>query len=73
MTHFSVHSNPFHLLINKKKGLHLSIDQEMNLFKAAAILVNFCTSLGFRGDCKLLIAFYLIRVDFNPSVSYHIA
>ena len=57
MAHSSVHSNPFHLLINKKKGLHLSADREMNLFKAVAISVNFYTSLGFRGDCKLLIAF----------------
>ena len=45
MAHSSVHSNPFHLLIIKKKGLHLSADREMNLFKAAAIPVNFCFSL----------------------------
>ena len=57
MAHSSVHSKHFHLLINKKKGLHLSADQDMNLFKAAAILVSFCTSLGFQGDRKLLIAF----------------
>ena len=56
MSHSSVHSNHFHLLINKKKGLHLSADREMNLFKTAAILINFCISLGFRGDCKLLIS-----------------
>ena len=56
MAHSSVHSKPFHLLINRKKGLHLFADQDMNLFKAAAIPVNFYTSLGFRGDRKLLIA-----------------
>ena len=55
MTHSSVHSKSFHLLINRKKGLHLFADRDMNLFKAAVISVNFCTSLGFRGDCKLLI------------------
>ena len=55
MAHSSVHSKPFHLLINRKKGLHLSADRDMNLFKAAVIPVNFCTSLGFRGDRKLLI------------------
>ena len=47
---------PFFSLINKKKGLHLSVNREMNRFKAAAIPVSFCTSLGFRVDCKLLIA-----------------
>ena len=56
MAHSSVHYKPFHLLINKKKDLNLSADRDMNLFKAAAILVNFCTSLGFRGGRKLLIA-----------------
>ena len=56
MAHSSVHSKPFHLLINRKKGLHLSADRDMNLFKVAAIPVNFCTFLGFRGDHKLLIA-----------------
>ena len=56
MAHSSVHSKSFHLLINRKKGLHLSADRDMNLFKAAAIPVNFYTSLGFRGDHKLLIA-----------------
>ena len=56
MAHCLVHSNPFHLLIKKKKGLHLFADQEMNLFKAAAISINFYTFLGFYGDCKLLIA-----------------
>ena len=55
MAHSSVHLKPFHLLINRKKGLHLSADRDMNLFKAAAISVNFCSSLGFKGDCKLLI------------------
>ena len=56
MAHFSVHSKLFHLLINKKKGLHLFADRDMNLFKAATIPVSFCTSLGFRGAHKLLIA-----------------
>ena len=56
MAHSSVHSKPFHLLINRKKGLHLSVDRDMNLFKVAAIPVSFCTSLGFRGARKLLIA-----------------
>ena len=56
MAHSSVHSKPFHLLINRKKGLHLFADRDMNLFKAATISVSFCTSLGFRGDRKLLIA-----------------
>ena len=46
MAHYSVHSKPFHLLINKKKGLHLSANRNMNQFKAAAIPVNFYTSLG---------------------------
>ena len=53
--HSSVHSNPFHLFINKKKGLHLSADREINWFKAVVILVSFWTSLGFRGSCKLFI------------------
>ena len=56
MAHSSIHSKPFNLLINMKKGLHLSADREMNLFKAAAIPVSFYTFLGFRGDRKLLIA-----------------
>ena len=56
MAHSLVHSKPFHLLINRKKGLHLSADRDMNLFKAVAIPVSFCTSLGFRGDHKLLVA-----------------
>ena len=55
MAHSLVYSKPFNLLINRKKGLHLSADRDMNLFKVAAIPVSFCTSLGFRGDCKLLI------------------
>ena len=40
----------------RKKGLHLFANRKINQFKAAVILVNFWTSLGFRGDCKLLIA-----------------
>ena len=55
MAHSSVHSKTFHLLINRKKGLHLFADRDMNLFKVAAIPISFCTSLGFRGDRKLLI------------------
>ena len=56
MAHSSVHSKPCHLLINRKKGLHLSANRDMNLFKPMAISVNLCTSLGFRGDRKLFIA-----------------
>ena len=56
MAHSSVHSKPFYLLINRKKGLHLSANRDMILFKEVAISVNFYTSLGFQGDCKLLIA-----------------
>ena len=55
-THSSIHSNSFHLCSKRKKGLHLSADLDMNRFKAVIILVSFCTSLGFRGGCKLLIA-----------------
>ena len=36
--------------------MHLSANQDMNLFKAAAIPVSFCTSFGFREVRKLLIA-----------------
>ena len=55
-THSSNHSNYFHLCSKRKKGLHLSTDLDMNRFKTAIILVSLCTSLGFRGCCKLLIA-----------------
>ena len=65
MAHSSVHSKHFHLLINGKKGLHLSADRDMNLFKVAAISVSFYTSFGFQGDRKLLIALI-------PSVSDHV-
>ena len=44
--HSSVHSNPFHLLINRKKGLHWSANQEINRFKATVIPVSFYTFLG---------------------------
>ena len=53
-THSLDHSNSFHLCSQRKKGLHLSADLDMNRFKAAIILASFCTSLGFRGGCKLL-------------------
>ena len=53
--HSLVHSNPFHLFINRKKGLQLSVDQELNWFMAAVILVSFQTSLGFQDGCKLFI------------------
>ena len=56
MAHFSVHLNPFHLCSKRKKGLHLSADLDINQFKAAVIPVNFWTSMGFRGGCKLLMA-----------------
>ena len=56
MTHSSDHSNSFHLHSRRKKGLHLSVDLDINRFKAAIIPVSFCTSLGFRGGCKLLMA-----------------
>ena len=56
MAHSSVHLKPFYLLINRKKGLHLSANRDKNLFKEVAISVNFCIFLGFQGDCKLLIA-----------------
>ena len=55
-THSSDHSNSFHLCSKRKKGLHLSADLDMNRFKATIIPVSFCTSLGFRGGCKLLMA-----------------
>ena len=55
-THSSDHLNSFHLCSKRKKSLHLSADLDMNRFKAAIILVSLCTSLGFRGGCKLLIA-----------------
>ena len=55
-THSSNHSNSFHLCSRRKKGLHLSLDLDINRFKAAIISVSFCTSLGFRGGCKLLMA-----------------
>ena len=55
-THSSVHSNPFHLFNNWKKGLHIFADREMNRFKAVVIPVSFWTSLRFWGGCKLLIA-----------------
>ena len=45
--HSSIHSNPFHLFINKKKDLHLFVDREINRFKVAVISLSLCTSLGF--------------------------
>ena len=57
-TYSSDHLNSFHLCSKRKKGLHLSTDLDMNRFKAAIIPVSFCTSLGFRGDCKLLMALF---------------
>ena len=56
IAHSSDYSNSFHLCSKRKKGLHLSADLDMNRFKTAIIPVSFCTSLGFRGGCKLLIA-----------------
>ena len=56
ITHLSDYSNFFHLCSKRKKGLHLSTDLDMNRFKATIIPVSFCTSLGFRGGCKLLMA-----------------
>ena len=56
ITHLSDYSNSFHLCSKRKKGLHLSADLDMNRFKATIIPVSFCTSLGFRGGCKLLMA-----------------
>src|SRR6266702_4539631 len=55
-THSLVHSNPCHLCNRRKKGRHLLADLEMNRFKAAVIPVSFCTSFGFRGACKSLMA-----------------
>ena len=54
--HSSDYSNSFHLCSKRKKGLHLSADLDMNRFKAAIIPISLCTSLGFQGGCKLLIA-----------------
>jgi len=39
--HSSVHSNPFHLFNDWKKGRHMFADREMNRFKAAIIPVSF--------------------------------
>ena len=64
--HSSVHSNPFHLFNNWKKGLHLFADREMNQFRAVVIPVNFRTSLGFRGGCKLSIALIWSRLTSIP-------
>ena len=56
MTHSSNHRNSFHICNRRKKGLHLSANLDINRFKAAIIQVSFCTSFGFWGGCKLLIA-----------------
>ena len=56
LAHSSVHSKFFYLLISGKKGLLLSADRDMNLFKVVAIPFSFCTSFGFRGVRKSLIA-----------------
>ena len=55
-THSSVHSKFFHLWRSWKNGWHRSTYREINLFKTAVIPISFCTSLGFRGGCKSLIA-----------------
>lgn len=55
-THSSVHSKFFHLWRSWKNSRHRSADLEMNLFKVAIVLISFCTSFGFRGGCKYLIA-----------------
>ena len=65
-THSSDHLNSFHLCSKRKKGLHLSADLDMNRFKGAIIPVSFCTSLGFRGGCKLLIALIWSRFNSIP-------
>ena len=54
--HSLVYSNPFHLCSRRKKRWHLSTDLEINRFKAVVIPVSFCTSFGFGGACKLLMA-----------------
>ena len=56
MTHSLDHRNYFHLRNRRKKSLHLSANLDINRFKAAIIPVSFCTSFGFRGGYKLLIA-----------------
>ena len=66
MTHSSDHRNSFHLCNRRKKGLHLSADLDINRFKAAIIPVSFCTSFGFRGGCKLLIALIWSRFTSIP-------
>ena len=56
MTHSSNHWNSFHLCSRRKKGLHLSVDLDINRFNTTIIPVSFCTSFGFRGGYKLLMA-----------------
>ena len=62
MTHSSVHSKSFHLLINRKKGLHLFADRDMNLH-----------FLGISRRLQVVNSFNLIGVNLNPSVSDYIA
>ena len=66
ITHSSDHLNTFYLYSKRKKGLHLSADLDMNRFKAAIIPVSFCTSLGFRGGCRLLMALIWSRFTSIP-------
>ena len=56
MTHSSDQWNSFHLCNRRKKGLHLSANLDINRFNVAIIPVSFCTSFGFRGGRKPLIA-----------------
>ena len=65
-THSSIHSNPFHLFSNWKKGLHLSAYREMNRFNAAFIPISFWTSLGFHSGCKSLITLIWSRLTSIP-------
>jgi hypothetical protein len=49
LSHSSDHSKAFCKTL--KKGKHLSIDLEMNLFVAAIFPINYCNWFVFFGDC----------------------
>lgn len=49
-----------------KKGLHLSLDWEMNLFKTVILLVSICTSLMLVGDDILINALIWVGLAYIP-------
>ena len=62
--HLTVHSNDFFNV--RKKGRHLSIALEMNLFSATTLLLNLSTSLMFFDDINSIIARTLSMLTLIP-------